>query len=91
MSIRLPNIGSILIIVSILSATGCSSPPWHKQQAVSQQAKDAYFEQAVTRIQYDDVSNNSDEYQSQAVSETTYAPVPPVSRNASSGAGSCCH
>ncbi len=91
MSIRLSNIASVLIIVSVLSATGCSSPPWHTQHAVRQQAKDAYFEQAVTRIQYDDVSNNSYEYQSQAVSETTYAPVPPVSRNASSGAGSCCH
>ena len=83
--------GVVLVTVLVLSASGCSSPPWRKQQTVSQQAKDAYFEQAAARIQYDDLESDPNEYQSRPVSDSTYAPVPPVSRKASGGTGSCCH
>ena len=83
--------GVVLVTVLVLSASGCSSPPWRKQQTVSQQEKDAYFEQAAARIQYDDLESAPNEYQSQPVSESNYAPVPPVSRNAGGGSGSCCH
>lgn len=91
MSIQSIHIGFVLITVFLLIVSGCSSPPWRKQQAVSQQAKDAYFEQAAARVQYDEIASDSTEYQAQPVSESSYVPIPPVSRNASSGNGSCCH
>lgn len=91
MSFRSLHSGIVLVTVLVFSASGCSSPPWRKQHTVSQQAKDAYFEQAAARIQYEDATATTNEYQSQPVSESTYAPVPPTSRSTSGGSGSCCH
>lgn len=93
MSFQSLHTGVVLVTVFVLSASGCSSPPWRKQQTVSQQAKDAYFEQAAARIQYDDVESDPNEYRPQPVSESTYtpSPAPPVSRSTSGGSGSCCH
>ena len=91
MSFQSLHTGVVLVTVFILSASGCSSPPWRKQQTVSREAKSTYFEQAAARIEYDDLESDPNEYQSQPVSESAYAPVPPVSRNAISGTGSCCH
>lgn len=81
----------LVTILVLISASGCTSPPWRKQQTLSQHAKDAYFDQAAARIQFDDVESDPNEYQSRPVSDSTYAPVPPVSRNAGGGSGSCCH
>ena len=91
MSVQSLHIGFVLIAVSLLSANGCSSPPWRKQQAVSQQAKDAYLKQAVERVQYDDVETDPSGFQSKSVPESNYAANPPVSRSTNSGSASCCH
>ena len=91
MSFRSLHTGVVLVTLLALSASGCSSPPWRKQHTVSQQEKDAYFEQAAAWIQYDDVESDPNEYQSRPVSDSTYAQVPPVSRSTGGGSGSCCH
>ncbi len=91
MSFQSLHTGVVLVTLLALSASGCSSPPWRKQHTVSQQTKDAYLEQAAARIQYEDPTAATNEYQSQTVSEPTYAPVPPVSRSTNGGSGSCCH
>lgn len=91
MSFQSLHTGVVLVTVLVLSVSGCSSPPWRKQHTVSQQTMDAYLEQAAARIQYEDATTTTSEYQSQPVSESTYAPVPPTSRSTSGGSGSCCH
>ena len=82
MSNRRLNIGLVLIAAMVFSATGCSSPPWRKKPIVSQREKDAYFEQAASRIQYDAAASNAYNYQAQPVAG------PPVSQTQG---GSCCH
>ena len=79
----------VLMTIFAIGASGCSSPPWRKQQAVSQQSQDAYIEQAVGKIQYDTSPVGADDYQPQTAAESSY--VPTVSRRTASSSGSCCH
>jgi len=89
MSFRSLQIGMVLVTVFALSASGCSLPPWRKQQTVSQQEKDAYLEKAAQRIQYN-LESGPNEYESQLASPSNYSTAPSVSRSTSSGS-SCCH
>lgn len=89
MSLRYLKGGFVLTTVLVLTASGCLSPPWRKTQMVSQHEKDAYLEQAATRIQYDTSPGQSHEFQPQLGSESVYSPV--ASTRSAIGAGSCCH
>lgn len=89
MSFRPLHIRFVLATVLSLAISGCTSLPWRKQNTVTQQAKDAYFEQAATKIQYNDLAGNSSGYQNRAVAESTYSPARTVSPNPSIGSGSC--
>lgn len=81
----------ILSTAYFLCATGCSSPPWRSKQTTVADTEGAYYEQVATEVQYDSAPGDPSQYQRQPESESTYAPVSPVSRSQSSGSGSCCH
>lgn len=79
----------VLMTIFAIATSGCSSPPWRKQQAVSQQSQDAYIEQAVGQIQYDTSPADADNNQPQPSAESSY--VPTVSRRTASRSGNSCH
>lgn len=83
--------GIVLSMVFALCVSGCSTPPWRNKQTTVADTKDAYYEQVATEAQYNSAPGDSSEYHRQPESESTYAPVSPVSRSQSSGSGSCCH